>query len=89
MLGVNHEPNMLSDINKMGNNSINNSQTVSSKSQPENDIFIEMMARQGPWRGWEPWGWQPQGSGVAALLPRCQGGDLETAEGKERDRSMH
>lgn len=33
MLGVNHEPNMLSDINKMGNNSINNIQTVSSKSQ--------------------------------------------------------
>lgn len=31
MLGVNHEPNMLSDINKMGNNSINNIQTVSSQ----------------------------------------------------------
>ena len=31
MLGVNHEANMLSDINKMGNNSINNIQTVSSQ----------------------------------------------------------
>ena len=29
--GVNPEPNMLSDINKMGNNSINNIQTVSSQ----------------------------------------------------------
>ena len=31
MSGVNPEPNMLSDINKMGNNSINNIETVSSQ----------------------------------------------------------